>query len=91
MSHAVRQMIKLKEVTRQFFQGLSGQSLFTISSKDLDIKDRSMKIKLTDTYRKHLWCMAVSESCTLTWCDLEDNKGRNGYRGIQRLVLGLMA
>lgn len=47
MSHAVRQMIKPKEVTRQFSQGLSGQSLFTISNKDLGIKDRSMKIKLT--------------------------------------------
>lgn len=44
MSHAVKQMIKLKEVTRQFSQGLSGQSLFTISNKDLGIKDRSMKI-----------------------------------------------
>lgn len=45
MSHAVRQMIKPKEVTRQFSQGLFGQSLFTISNKDLGIKDRSMKIK----------------------------------------------
>lgn len=66
MSHAVRQMIKLKEVTRQFSQGLSGQSLFTISNKDLGIQDRSMKLKLTDTYRNHLQCMAVSESCILT-------------------------
>lgn len=62
MSHAVRQMIKPKEVTRQFSQGLSGQSLFTISNKDPAINDRSMKIQLTDTYRNHLWCMAVSES-----------------------------
>lgn len=55
MSHAVRQMIKLKEVTRQFPQVLiSGQILFNISNKDLGIKDRSMIMKLADIHRKHL-------------------------------------
>lgn len=61
MSHAVRQMIKPKEVTGQFSQGLSGQSLFTISNKDLGIKDRSRNIKSTDTYKNHLQCIAVSD------------------------------
>lgn len=55
MSHAVRQMIKLKEVTRQFPQGLVlGQILFNISNKDLGIKDRSAIMKLADTFRKQL-------------------------------------
>lgn len=86
MSHAVRQMIKLKEVTRQFTQGLSGKSLLTISNKDLGIKNRSMRIELTDTYRNHLWHMVVSESCILTWCDIEDNRGRNGYSRLKTCV-----
>lgn len=47
--------MELKEVTRQFPQGLvSGQILSNISNKDLGIKDRSVIMKLADTYRKHL-------------------------------------
>lgn len=78
--HAVRQMMELKEVTRQFPQGLvSGQILSNISNKDLGIKVRSVIMKLADTYRKHLQCTAVLEPCTLTWGDLEHQKDRNGY------------
>lgn len=43
MSRAGRQMIKVKEVTRQLPQGLvSGQILFIISNNDLGWKDRSV-------------------------------------------------
>lgn len=81
MSRAVRQMIKLKVVTRQFPQGLvSEQILFNISNKDLGIKHRSVIMELADTCRKHMQCTAVLESCTLTWDDPEDQKGRNDYR-----------
>lgn len=93
MSHAARQMIKLKEVTRQFSQGLSGQNLFTISNKDLGIKDRSMKIKLTDTYRNHLWLMQYQNLVHWHGVILRATRLEMGTAGcrLKTHILGLIA